>query len=405
MRRLGKTPIGFVLVLFALSSCRKEDDAANATVQATPPDPHYDLFEDLWVFGNRSAVRNGNGSITICAIPHEYQPASFTLLNVDEHGTLNWRTDHSVAPSTFAYACTEVAGGGWLVTGTTTMDYTSQASDIILFKLDNSGGLEWSRTYGSAAPEGEAAYQVLATNDGSFVLGASRSSDDGLSSTGYLLKINANGDTLWTRIWPGPEVTWIGHVLELQNGDLLISGSNAPAAGSSSHPYIARLSPGGIDLWDLTFGTAGRSAAVAIETPNGDLVVGGRGNGGAVVLKMDASGSILWEREFGPGDYLDEEITALALLSDGSIAACGKSTKAFDPLIQQREDMLVGRISPTGSVLWSTTTFGDNNTGESAEAVLIGPNDTLITVGNHRTNTLQTTSVHLTRLGPDGGFE
>jgi hypothetical protein len=405
MRGLRIALIGSVLMTSALSSCRKEHIAEHATVQAMPPDPHYHFFENLRVFGNRSAIRNGDGSITICAIPYEYQPTSFALLNVDERGSLNWRVDHSVTPATFAYACVEVPSGGWLVTGTTTMDYGNQASDIVLFKLDNTGGLEWTRSYGSAAPLGEAAYGVVATNDGSFVLGATRFSDDGLGSTGYLLKIDANGDTLWTRIWPGPEATWIAHVLELQNGDLLISGSSAPDAGSSRRPYIARLSPGGFDLWDLTLGAAGRSAAVAIESPNGDIVVGGRGFSGAAVFKVDASGTLLWEREFGHGEYLDERITALALLSDGSIAACGICTRSFDPQIQHLGDMLVACLSSAGEVLWSTTTFGDSNILESSDALLIGSNDTLIMIGNHRTTNLESSSVHLTRLGPDGGFE
>lgn len=387
----------FVAVVFI--SCRKDEEAPIESPPAPiAPVPHHQIIEDLNMWGSRSAFLNSDGSISICASPSVYLPASFTLLNFNGSGGLNWRTDHPVDPITQVSAIAEVPGDGWLVVGGTTMNYDTQAEDIIVFKLDGAGGLEWTRTYGDQ--NGESASQIIRTNDGNFVIGGTR------SHHGYLLKIAVNGDTLWTRTWSGP-VRYINHLLELQNGDLLVSESFAPDGITQSDAFVARLSSVGLMIWEHSYETAvGRSALVALETSTGDLLVGGRGHLQGLVFKLNANGTLLWERTISPQtQYLDLDIISMAQLADGSLAMSGTATAYLGHTGTPRSDLLVARMTLDGDVVWVQTTFGDTNREESGKVLFVEPTDSMIVMGNYYAGSLSTMAIHLTRLGPDGGFE
>ena len=99
--------------------------------------------------------------------------------------------------------------------------------------------------------------------------------------------------------------------------------------------------------------------AVAIEkTPTNGYFIGGyTDNGSIIVLKLDASGNILFRKIFGTKNY--DKINSIHLMKDGGILAIGSSSttrsrhdKLFDTGLGLN-DIYITRFSRHGQKLWS----------------------------------------------------
>lgn len=151
------------------------------------------------------------------------------LMRLDSSGNQMWTKLYGDTLFQEAQAVAQTADGGFIVCGS--RDFTTSGNyDILLFKTDSAGVIQWSKTYGGN--RGEASYTVILNADGSYVLSGYTNSmgygytlrlshengymnnvlsRDIIHSTNYMLgndstniflmKTDANGDTLWTRTY------------------------------------------------------------------------------------------------------------------------------------------------------------------------------------------------------------
>ncbi len=125
------------------------------------------------------------------------------LVRIDSTGNLLWSKLYGDSLFQEAQSVVETADSGFIVCGS--RDFTSNGNyDILLFKTDISGNIQWSKTYGGN--KGEGSYAVHLNEDGTYVLsgytnsmGIGHRGDD--STNIFLMKTDAWGDTLWTRTY------------------------------------------------------------------------------------------------------------------------------------------------------------------------------------------------------------
>ena len=130
------------------------------------------------------------------------------------------------------------------------------------------------RTWGGSERDG--AHGVAAAGDGSvYVAGATRSFGAG-GEDAFLLKYGADGSLLWQRTY--------GTAPDVQSGDesgidvaIAPDGSGVVVLGNyrDGNIFLAKFSPAGTLLWDLTWGGTGSEAAgaLAISPTNGIIYV------------------------------------------------------------------------------------------------------------------------------------
>src|SRR5690606_8594977 len=96
---------------------------------------------------------------------------------------------------------------GFLLLGTT-QSYGSGGSDLMLIKTDSLGRQIWTKTYGGSKDEVVPNIQtssagLIQTPDGNFVICSQTSSYGSGNSDVYLLKVDTSGNVLWTRTFGG----------------------------------------------------------------------------------------------------------------------------------------------------------------------------------------------------------
>ena len=243
----------------------------------------------------------------------------------------------------------QTSDGGYLVVG--------EGNYVV--KMDADGNLMWSQTYiGQGTTR---ALTVVETHDGGYIIGGY---DYVAGSTqSYLIRVDADGNLNngWSKTYGSGQFTDIKMVYD--------DGGNPEgymATGSSGgNAAIVKLGLDGNVMWSKSYGEAmmsSTSGAAIQETLDGGYVITGNsyhteepGNPDALVMKVDSNGGLLWKYRYG-GDNHDygRDIT---VASDGNFIITG-DTYSFGG---DQSTYLTKIDSDTGGVLWSRL-YGDDET-------------------------------------------
>lgn len=224
-----------------------------------------------------------------------------------------------------AVACGQTPG----VTGT--------GLDYLISKFDQFGNLEWQRRYGGADNDYAQAIRQLA-DGGYIVVGDSKSFNPGGNYDIWLLRLDANGDSLWSSVHGGlNEVNGCQDILALTDGTHLIVGESTVPPATWFDFTLIKVDDSGVEQWSQIYGGAGADAAFSVvERAPGDLMITGYSNtnsGGSaptdlVFLATNANGVEKGRAYFG-GSGIDIGYDIKETTS-GDFIACGMSNNGVD---------------------------------------------------------------------------
>lgn len=118
------------------------------------------------------------------------------------------------------YALSKTDDGGFILAGTT-RSYGEGSEDIYLIRINATGQVIWSETFGGAHQD--FARSVITTNNGYFVTGDVWDGGNGRMGL-YLCKIDNDGNKVWDKQY-GTIMDEFGFkVLETNDGDILLLG-------------------------------------------------------------------------------------------------------------------------------------------------------------------------------------
>ena len=174
----------------------------------------------------------------------------------------------------------EASDGNAVVLGHTS-SFGEGEIDLYLAKLDPDGNVVWSHTYGGEL--WEEAYQVIETGDGGFfMVGMTNSTSvDATNDNAYVVRTDANGDTLWTKVLGDAFREYGTTVLEAADGGFYVGGYKTinPAENHMADMMLLRLDADGNLVWNEQFRLFGGSendfCMNMTETADGDLVLAG----------------------------------------------------------------------------------------------------------------------------------
>ena len=148
-------------------------------------------------------VALADGGCVVAGLHSETTQSYAWLVRYDANGDTLWtRIYGEPNRNTSANEVVVAPDGGFVLAGYKT--FPSFDDDVYLVKTDASGNLEWSQTYGSTAGD-ESALDIWASCSGGYVLGGYTDSYGAGGRDMYLIRVDANGDTLWTKTMGGTD--------------------------------------------------------------------------------------------------------------------------------------------------------------------------------------------------------
>jgi hypothetical protein len=223
------------------------------------------------------------------------------------------------------YSVQQTTDGGYIISGYT-QSFGSGGYDVYVIKTNANGDTIWTKTYGGSYID--VGNSVKQTTDGGYIV-------TGLTDAGYgddvwLIKTNSIGDTLWTKTYGGTSSPDQGFAVQQTNdGGYIITGLTMSYGAGGSDVYLIKTNSSGDTLWTKTYGGVDFDAgnSVVQTTDDGYIITGytysyGIGQEDVWLLKTDSLGDTLWTRTYG-GTYDDWGSCVVQTIDNGYIITGG----------------------------------------------------------------------------------
>jgi hypothetical protein len=230
----------------------------------------------------------------------------------------------------------------------------------------------FERTYGGL--NFEEGKSVIQTTDGNYIVAGWTVSYGAGKEDVYLVKVNADSDTLWSKTYGGIRSDFGCHVLETADNGFAITGYTERTDSTGYDVYLIKTDVNGDTLWTRTYGSESYEAGYDSDQTddNGYLIGGytesfGAGLKDIYLIKTDSNGDTLWTQTYGGSNY--EEVFAVNQTNDGGYFAAGYTES--DTIIQNAKEMLpkkekgksrmfLMKTDASGDTAW-TKTYGNSN--------------------------------------------
>ena len=165
------------------------------------------------------------------------------------------------------YSVQETSDGGYILAGYT-YSFGTGESDVYLIKLDSNGDTIWTKTYGGDSYD--VGYSVQETSDGGYIIVGYTYSFGAGESDVYLIKTDSNGNVLWTKTFGGASYDMGYSVQETSDGGYIITGYTDSFGAGGSDVYLIKTDSNGNIAWTRTYGGSSSEAGYSVrETPDG----------------------------------------------------------------------------------------------------------------------------------------
>lgn len=210
------------------------------------------------------------------------------VVKVVGNGSLEWSETIGGNSDDRGYRIEQTVDSNYIIIGQTA-SFGGGGSDVYLMKLDNSGNLLWTRTFGGVYDD--IGKSVKQTNDSGYIILAETSLND--TNKLLLIKTGEDGIPAWSKVLEGKH----GNCIEQTHdgGYVLTGGVVNPDL--TTDIFLYKISIAGNLLWARTYnGYEGESVQ---ETPDGGLILLGDS---ADLIKTDGTGNVEWAKKYGgPG--------------------------------------------------------------------------------------------------------
>lgn len=322
----------------------------------------------------------------------------YWVICVDSNGLPIWDrsiggTDHDLLTTV------QRTAQGYILGGTSLSDTNGNKTapnmglrDYWIVQLDTQGTVGWQKSYGGSGSD--YLQDLTPTPDGGFLLGGYSFSGTNGNKTSlnhglidyWIVKTDGNGDPIWDQSFGGGGNDYFSKLALTEDGGCILAGysfsieggnKTSPRHGGSDY-WILRLDPSGNKLWDRTFGgSLNEYCQGVLALADGGFLIGGYslspadGNKSSApigmsdywVVKLDASGSKIWESAFGGSG--DDNAWSLAPLPNGEFMIAGWSDSPSgefkNGLPYGRSDFWLVMFNGNGDLLRDYSSGGDQD--------------------------------------------
>jgi len=272
---------------------------------------------------------SNDGDVSGSHSPINYPDAWVVKLDAD--GKLVWQRCLGGTLDDFAYSIQQTSDGGYIVAGYT-MSSKGDVSDkhggydVWVVKLDTDGMIAWQKCLGGVS--NDLAYSIQQTSDGGYIIAGytgskSTASDDGDVSgshggdDAWVVKLDTDGALIWQRCIGGVSGDYAECVQQTADNGYIVAGRTHASHGniSSFDFWVVKLDAKGTITWQKSFGGSEQDAAYDVQqTLDGGYIVAGYTQSNdddasgsyviasehdAWVVRLDANGTIIWQRSLG----------------------------------------------------------------------------------------------------------
>ena len=324
--------------------------------------------------------------------------ADFWVVKLDSVGTIVWQKSLGGSNDDIAQSVQQTTDGGYIVGGysksndgdVTGHHGTSSSFDIWVVKLDSVGTLVWQKSLGGTSDD--YAYSIQQTTDGGYIVVGGTNSTDGDITVNHggndiwVVKLTATGTITWQKSLGGSADDYGSSIQQTADGGYIVGGYSNSTDGDVTGVHgglgyndywVVKLDSSGTLVWQKSLGGTYDDYSTGIQqtTDGGYIVVGGStSNDGDVtghhgpantaydfwVVKLDSVGTIVWQKSLGGTDY--DVSSGVQQTTDGGYIVAGDSVSNDGDVTGHHGvgsyDIWIVRLNSTGDIWWQESLGG-----------------------------------------------
>lgn len=307
------------------------------------------------------------------------------LLSFKGYGQITFQKNYGGLGSGYGQSVIQTSDGGYIMAGG---GADSSSAGTLLIKTDANGDTLWIKlyTFGHAGST-----DIHQTNDGGYII-------TGCSNLDLLVfRINANGDTLWTREIGGVADNYGNSVQQTSDGGFILTGT---IYGGGYNLVLIKWDANGTVVWVRTFGYFNDYGNCVKQTNDGGYIIAGStrsfgiGIQNVYLIKTDSLGDTLWTKTYG-GTKIDAG-NSVCQTTDGGYIIVG-STNSNDTT--NLSDVYLIKTYTNGDTMWTKTYGGaGDDLGQSVQQT----NDGGYIIAGTKDNFSLQTKIYLIKTNSNG---
>ncbi len=250
----------------------------------------------------------------------------FQLLKVADTGAVEWQkvyTDTSTIVDV-----QQTSDGGYVAIGNASTAATASI-DVWILKVDSDGSVQWLKTYGTTSYD--YGFTIEQTSDAGYVVAGLMRGGAG-EDDGWILKLNETGGVIWQKAYGGTQNEIFYDIQQIAGGGYIVAGSTESFGAGGGDAWLLKLDATGVVVWEKAYGGSGIEGAAAVDaTADGGYVVAaytnsfGAGGIDVLLLKVDSDGTL--------GCGLDADSTATITITTAAGSDATTTEESATPIV------------------------------------------------------------------------
>jgi hypothetical protein len=253
------------------------------------------------------------------------------LIRTDAKGEVRWSRLYGGQTDDRCWGLVVTADGGHALIGETVVAETD-ARDVWLIRTNAKGDERWSRTYGGNADD--RGFAIVQAADDGFVLVGQTYSEGAGDRDVYVIKTDSTGEKVWSRTFGGT-ASDVGHGVDVAaDSNFVVFGYTTSFARSGDDPYLIKIDAAGDTLWTrvLDFPGVSHSITGAQGALGGLFLVGFTHDPmskatAALLIHTDDDGRAAWSKQFLPTNTGQSFGYTVRATADGGCIFTGHTTE------------------------------------------------------------------------------
>jgi len=299
-----------------------------------------------------------DGQYLIAGYTREGEDFDMFLMKIDVNGDMVSTKTYDRGGNDLVWSMQPTKEGGFILAGGTSDPSNNLEGDIWLIKINNNADTLWTKIYNiSGNDNGNFAQQ---TTDGGYIIVGHTNYPRSDKSDGIMIKTDQQGDTQWTKT--DTNAYGFFNVQQIAEEGYIMSGSydiedTTDGSGYNSNPRIIRTDPAGDTIWTRYYETYEISwGSPFCLTTDGGFIFTGRKFAGwektdVWIQKVDNQGNPIWSKTYEADETAEGH--SVQQTADGGFIILANTGSYYTG----GGDIWLIKTDMNGDTLW-TKTFG-----------------------------------------------
>ncbi|MGB9561989.1 MAG: hypothetical protein ACPL6C_04160, partial [bacterium] len=184
------------------------------------------------------------------------------IIRTNSSGDTLWTKTIGGRNDEHGYSCV-ISRTGFIFAVGSTQSSGHGRDDVYVVKMGLNGTIIETNIIGGNQPD--IGYSIDETADSFYIIGGYTESFGGTDRKAYLIKINDNCDSIWARLYGGPDDDIIQAVVATFDGGVAACGRTFNVSSSNYDLYFIRVNRNGELIWEKTYGGGGNDFGYGID--------------------------------------------------------------------------------------------------------------------------------------------